>query len=116
MLHVGTAKPLHGLFLLLRAFESITDTNVQRSILQNSLQLKDLSEGSPVQLLRHEIQSAGELMKVLQCRSPKTTKDDHIVMLQGPSLDIVSSLTSPSLMSSCAHGNVLATLVPMTIL
>ena len=116
MLRVGTAKPLQGLFLLLRAFESITDTNVQRSILQHSLQLKDLSEGSRVQLLRHEIQSANELMKVLRCCSPKTTKDDHIMMLQGPSLDIVSSLTLPSLMSTCVHGNVFATLVPVSIL
>ena len=44
---------MQGLFSLMLAFESITDPVLQRQLLDHSLQLLELSQGSSVQLLSH---------------------------------------------------------------
>lgn len=83
LVYTATAKPLRGLFTLLREFEVINDPEVQHEILVHSLQLRSLSQGSKVQLLRH-------LMEVLRQHAPKANADDHLLMMQGPERDIVS--------------------------
>ncbi len=90
LVYTDTAGPLKGLFTLLREFEVINDPEVQREILVHSLQLRSLSQGSKVQLLRHEVESAGQLMEVLRQHAPKTPADDHLLVMQGPEHDIVS--------------------------
>ncbi len=90
LVYTGTAKPLRGLFILLREFEVINDPEVQHEILVHSLQLRSLSQGSKVQLLRHEIESADHLMEVLRQHAPKANSDDHLLVIQGPERDIVS--------------------------
>lgn len=90
LLCTGTARPLKGLFILLRKLEAINDTEVQRKILLHSLQLRSLSQGSTIQLLHHGVKSAGELMEVLRQHAPKTPADDHLLVMQGPERDIVS--------------------------
>ncbi len=90
LVYTATAKPLRGLFTLLREFEVINDPEVQHEILVHSLQLRSLSQGSKVQLLRHEIESADHLMEVLRQHAPKANSDDHLLVIQGPERDIVS--------------------------
>ncbi len=90
MVYTDTAKPLRGLFTLLREFEVINDPEVQHEILVHSLQLRSLSQDSTVQLLRHEIESADHLMEVLRQHASKANLDDHLLVMQGPEHDIVS--------------------------
>lgn len=85
-----TARPLKGLFTLLRKLEAINDTEVQHEILLHSLQLRSLSQGSTIQLLHHGVKSAGELMEVLRQHAPKTHADDHLLVMHGPERDIES--------------------------
>lgn len=90
LVYTDTAEPLKGLFTLLRVFEAISESELQREILVHSLQLRSLSQGSKVQLLRHGVESAGELMEVLRQHAPKGSTDDHLLVMQGPEHDIVS--------------------------
>ena len=85
----GTNLAMQGLFSLMLAFESISDPVVQRQLLEHSLQLLDLSKDSKVRLLRHEAQSAEQLMGLLRSHAPETLQDDHLLMLQGPLQDMV---------------------------
>ncbi len=108
LLSVDTAYPLKGLFQLLRAFKSITDPQVQRQILQHSLDLLDLSQGSKVRLLRHDTGSATGLVNHLRRHAPQDVKDDHVIMLRGPKQDMVSSMLHSSIPAKKpAHGRTL---------
>ena len=86
---------MQGQFSLLRAFESITTPALQRQLLEHSLQLLEFSRESSVQLLRHDVQSAGELMGMLRQYAPEGPQDDHLLMLQGPFPDMVYFFCSP---------------------
>ena len=97
LVYADTAGPLRGLFTLLQEFEAINDPELQRGILVHSLQLRSLSQGSKVRLLRHGVESASQLMEVLRQHAPKTSADDHLLVMQGPEHDIVSRSSLVSL-------------------
>lgn len=85
----GTSPSMQGLFSLMQSFEAITEPAMQKQLLEHSLQLLELSQGSRVRLLRHEARSAAHLMEMLRHHAPETLQDDHLLMLQGPFQDMV---------------------------
>lgn len=80
---------MQGLFSLMLSFESITKPAVQKQLLEHSLQLLELSQGSRVRLLSHTARSAAQLMGLLRDHAPETVQDDHLLMLRGPFQDMV---------------------------
>ena len=81
---------MQGLFALLVAFEHIDNPAVQQRLLQHSLDLREMTRQSSVQLLQHNAHSASELMALLRKHAPKSEQDDHLLVLQGPFHDMVS--------------------------